>query len=218
MIPLILVSHSHDEAQKFIKDLAVSHAIPSFQIHMFKPDPNIITIDQIREVKILTSRSNVKKIVVLEDFDTTKAESQNALLKTLEEQSDSTVFLLLVHAYESLLPTIQSRCQLINLNAQKQIRIKTRDFSGINSIEGALDMSARLKKEKYIETIDTLILSLHTEMLLAITQEKHISSMYRTCIQNAFEQKKYIAGFNIQPEFAFDQLLIELDKQKYFVH
>ncbi len=47
-----------------------------------------------------------------------KSEAGNALLKTLEEPPEQTLFLLLTDTQDSILPTIQSRCQRILLAAQ----------------------------------------------------------------------------------------------------
>ncbi|MFZ6053490.1 DNA polymerase III subunit [Halocola ammonii] len=41
----------------------------------------------------------------------------NKLLKLLEEPPDKTVFLLVSHDYENIIPTIQSRTQLVKINA-----------------------------------------------------------------------------------------------------
>jgi len=41
----------------------------------------------------------------------------NAILKILEEPSERTIFLLVTNDYERLLPTITSRCQLVNIRS-----------------------------------------------------------------------------------------------------
>ena len=54
------------------------------------------------------------KVFVLEDAHKMRPESANALLKTFEEPSLDTVIILVTHNLESILPTILSRCRIIN--------------------------------------------------------------------------------------------------------
>lgn len=51
-----------------------------------------------------------KQIAIIFHSQNLTVEGQNALLKTLEEQSEETVFILLVNNDKNLLPTIVSRC------------------------------------------------------------------------------------------------------------
>lgn len=53
--------------------------------------------------------------VILNGADNLTVEAQNALLKTLEEPPGESSLYLLVASKESLLPTVQSRCQALDL-------------------------------------------------------------------------------------------------------
>lgn len=79
----------------------------------------IISIDQIRETVIpwasLSSYSGGWKIMSIGFADRFNENAANAFLKTLEEPSSKTLFLLLTDKPEELLPTIKSRCQRIDL-------------------------------------------------------------------------------------------------------
>jgi len=55
------------------------------------------------------------KVVVIEQAEALTKESANKFLKTLEEPSSRTYFILLTTRGERLLPTIRSRCQIIRL-------------------------------------------------------------------------------------------------------
>jgi DNA polymerase-3 subunit delta' len=50
-----------------------------------------------------------------------KAEAANSFLKTLEEPPPQTLFLLLVDSLSSVLPTIISRCQVINAGGMRKL-------------------------------------------------------------------------------------------------
>ncbi|MDA1093237.1 MAG: DNA polymerase III subunit delta' [Acidobacteria bacterium] len=51
-----------------------------------------------------------KRVVIVDDADRLVPEAQNALLKTLEEPPDGSVFLLVTSRPHMLLPTVRSRC------------------------------------------------------------------------------------------------------------
>lgn len=73
-----------------------------------------IKIDQVRqvvEVMTQTAQQGGIKIVVVEPAESMNRNAANALLKTLEEPSGSTLLMLVTDAPGRLLPTIRSRCQ-----------------------------------------------------------------------------------------------------------
>lgn len=77
-----------------------------------------ITIDQIRtnikdDVQVIPS-SGDKKVYIIDDSEFLNVESQNALLKTLEEPPFYTVIILIASSVETILPTILSRLYVIN--------------------------------------------------------------------------------------------------------
>ncbi len=56
------------------------------------------------------------KVFIIDEAEFMKRESQNALLKTLEEPSDHTYLFLITARPERMLPTIRSRCQHVRFN------------------------------------------------------------------------------------------------------
>ena len=56
------------------------------------------------------------KVAIIDEVDKLSSGAANALLKTLEEPSKSTVIILTANDVEAVLPTIQSRAQIIKLN------------------------------------------------------------------------------------------------------
>ena len=217
MIPVILVSQSRKQTDEFVLSMAAQNEIPSFHIFTYEPEANSITIDQVREAKVLIIRSSFKKIVVMIRFDTAKSEAQNALLKTLEEHGDNSIFILVVNSYDALLPTIQSRCQLIRLLPRKTSLSKHFDIFGIQSIEEALSRSALIKKESYGEILDDIINTLYQDLINNISQSKTDNKKYLSIFNTALDIKKAMVDSNVNPEYAFDQLLIELHKHNIYL-
>lgn len=77
-----------------------------------------ITIAQVRGLQRLfatTSTYSPWRAVVIDSADDLEPGGANALLKNLEEPPPNTVFLLVSHAPERLLPTIRSRCRVLRL-------------------------------------------------------------------------------------------------------
>ncbi len=74
-----------------------------------------IKIDQIRTVieKLNHTSQAAYKIIVINPADSLLLAASHALLKSLEEPSERTLFILLTEKIERLLPTIRSRCQVM---------------------------------------------------------------------------------------------------------
>lgn len=79
-----------------------------------------ITIDQVRGLQRLFSTTpslSPWRAVIIDSVDDLERGGANALLKNLEEPPPNSLFLLVSHAPERLLPTIRSRCRQLRLNA-----------------------------------------------------------------------------------------------------
>lgn len=71
--------------------------------------------EQLLETVVLKPFQYEKKIYIIEKADTLNIQSQNALLKTLEEPPAHAVFLLLAERAEAFLPTILSRVVVMKI-------------------------------------------------------------------------------------------------------
>ena len=77
-----------------------------------------ISIDQIRRLEefvYMTGHQNGYKIILIYPAETMNSSAANALLKKLEEPPENVLFILVAHQSQSLMPTIRSRCQQINM-------------------------------------------------------------------------------------------------------
>ena len=88
-------------------------------VHHIAPEGTFILVDQIRDSVISeAARSPFEarsKVFILEEADRMNPAAQNALLKTLEEPGEATMFILLSAREEELLETIRSRCRVVHL-------------------------------------------------------------------------------------------------------
>ena len=112
-------------------------------VHHVVPEGTFILVDQIRDAVISeAARSPFEassKVFILEEADRMNPAAQNALLKTLEEPSDATLFILLSAREEELLPTIRSRCRIIHLR-----RVPEEHIASVLEEEGVASEKALL--------------------------------------------------------------------------
>ncbi|MBE6112059.1 MAG: DNA polymerase III subunit delta' [Peptococcaceae bacterium] len=88
-------------------------------ILMLEPDGASIKIEQIRTLlsKVsLRSYENAYKVIIINDAHLMTEQAANCLLKTLEEPTDNTVFILITAQVQNLPVTIFSRCQQISFH------------------------------------------------------------------------------------------------------
>lgn len=90
--------------------------------------PNVISVDDIRAqinatVDIIPY-DRPKKIYIMNEGELMTIQAQNALLKTLEEPPEYVVIIILTSNIEAFLPTILSRCVVLNFKPVKDELIK----------------------------------------------------------------------------------------------
>lgn len=88
-------------------------------IRVVHEKPNTISVDDIRKQVngdvALKPYSSAHKIYIINEAEKMTAQAQNALLKTLEEPPSYAVIFLLTSNVNALLPTIISRCVVLNM-------------------------------------------------------------------------------------------------------
>ena len=81
--------------------------------------PNTISVDDIREQVnsdvAIKPYSSPHKVYIINEAEKMTVQAQNAILKTLEEPPEYAVIILLVTNVNTLLPTILSRCVVLNM-------------------------------------------------------------------------------------------------------
>ncbi len=106
-----------------VVDLAFTRAVSG------RENATAISIDAIRELERTVSLNPFEGttiVIIIDGAGTMTVDAANALLKTLEEPPPGVLFLLLTDDEETLLSTIRSRCQalqLLPMSRQQMIRL-----------------------------------------------------------------------------------------------
>lgn len=117
-----LCTENSDQACGQCKSCVWIHAgnHPDFYQLQIKKDKSHITVDVIRDalqwLSLKSVTPNGRRIMIVPDADRMTVEAANAFLKALEEPPEGTLIVLTTAHYESLLPTVISRCQKITFS------------------------------------------------------------------------------------------------------
>lgn len=149
------------------------------------PEGEAIKIEPIRELLLqvfLRPFEAVKKVFIIRNIEDLTPEAGNALLKTLEEPTASSLLLLTTASLEKVLGTIVSRCQLVRFSSLSAGQLKEQlkkcydqeDPSHLHFLsfftEGSLGKARKLQEENIFEKknkmIDQFILSAESENFL----------------------------------------------------
>lgn len=127
-------------------------------ITIVSPEGAEYPIAQVRELRRTLQERPVElatKFLIVLGADRMRPVSANALLKTLEEPPDATCIVLLAEEWDALLPTVRSRCQLVQFRpvAEAELARRLVEEAGADPVValaatracgGRMDMAARL--------------------------------------------------------------------------
>ncbi len=156
MHAFLITSRTNKAADRKIKDFLDNFDAKPYPFELKK-------IDDVRALGRFTRLSlNQKTAVIIKEFDKASEPAQNAFLKSLEEPQENLIYILTASSENSVLPTILSRCQLININNQPKISReeikKAKKFFSQSTIK-KLETISRIKgREEAVEFTTSLIL------------------------------------------------------------
>ena len=98
--------------------LLASNSHPDYKLMQPEEPSKAILVDQVRKLQhamATTAQQGGARVVVINGASDLNLNAANALLKQLEEPGDNSFFLLLHQWPKMLLPTVRSRCQLLDI-------------------------------------------------------------------------------------------------------
>lgn len=152
---LLISKNNKERLEKAIEHIAHKN---NSQILRF----DLQKIEDVRELKKFVSlRINQKTAIVVDEFDSATPEAQNAFLKNLEEPQEKIIYILSANNLSSLLPTIQSRCEVVRLKAN-EINVVSQEavdfFNG--NVDYKLEFISKIKdRAEAVAFVENLILS-----------------------------------------------------------
>lgn len=138
---------------------------------LISPDGNNIKIEQIRDIQKRIQEKPIiseKKVYIIDNADLMTTEAQNCLLKTLEEPPEFAVIILIGSNSNTFLPTIKSRCTIINFNKisdeemtkylREKCDVKNIDQNMLYMYQGSIGKALELKeKQEEYKNIENII-------------------------------------------------------------
>ena len=189
-----------------------------------------IKIEQIREIRKdieLKPFKNRKKVYIIDKAEKMTLEASNCLLKTIEEPPYYAIIILICSRIDPILPTIVSRCQIINFGLITSIKIKELSLSKIKNLEkekaelisklaqGSIGKAIKLSTDKeYFIRRETLLNYLST-----IVPGKYSNDIFEKVEKIILEIDKIEEILEIIKMWYRDILIIKkTGKQKYIVN
>ena len=195
--------YTEEEGKKHFSFLLGEHP----DLILVPPDGTQIKIDQIRDLKEYLSLKGVSKhrVVIIDQAGKMNLQAQNALLKILEEPPEGTVFILIANNRGELLPTILSRCQVLEFKPLKGNEVK--------QILQRLDA-------KVPSTLEEMLLSEGSLSLLSLSGDEvgellsRFSDLKSLTFADILEIAETFEGFDTEKRETFLELLENLFLQK----
>ena len=167
--------------------LVQNHSHPNFYLIDLLEEKKSIDIVQIREMITYTYQSSFNdkpRFILIDNIENLNKNSNNALLKIIEEPNDNLFFILINNIEKKILPTLKSRCLNFNINLTFDQSISIANqllnkniFDYINSdiinhyiTHGEIINLVNLAKDKKIDLLENNLESL---LLLLIDKEHY---------------------------------------------
>jgi len=215
----IIITGQIEKVREGAQNICRENKISKFDIEIIETE-KAVGIGDIRSLQkklFLTPVKSEKKAVILEAFFGMTVDCQNAFLKILEEPPASAMVMILTKSLDFVLPTILSRCNLINLDKIKKLSdgemennlkliLEIKNGGYANALVLAQNNSKN--KEAALLFLEDLLISAHHAL------EKGNSEITTGDLQKTLRslQKTYalIKSTNVNPRFALENLFLNL--------
>lgn len=177
---------------------------------------NSIGIEEIKELQKEMMYSPFKErvqVAYILDANKLTTQAQNSLLKTLEESSDSTVYILIAQIEKSLLPTVLSRCLKIYTHAatvRSETFIKP-DILSMDLIEAFAKIEVISKEKSSVEELLANLEHYYQDLLERnLVEKKGIIEISLNIKQILLAQKRIKANGN--KRLVLENLFLHLNR------
>lgn len=188
--------------------------------------------EQINNSMAIKPYSSPYKVFIVNNAQKMTIQAQNALLKTLEEPPVYGVLILLTTNTDIFLPTIRSRCVILNFDPiQESVRlerrpelqeVKNHSYKVMNeisrmSLEQVYDIIKEISGyKKWLEQYFDYMLQWHKEELLKKETGQSTMFSYSKCSNNitAIEEARDRIKANVNTELVLEMLLFSIKEKE----
>lgn len=213
MLPLLIVSNDNKIISDYLDIFISENKFLPYDVFKISPLKEEISINQVRELKkdLILSQSR-KKLIIFYNFHASSIEAQNALLKILEEDVERNQYLLIAKNSERVLETIRSRSKTIDLNRQEEIAQPEKQWLELLELTEkstdlgflSLSQASNIKKEDLIVFFNQATAYFRKKS----HKEKINNEIHVKILKEIFKLSGLLESNNLNPQLAFDNLLI----------
>lgn len=197
-------------------------------VHILEPDGLSIKKQQIKDLQEEFTKRGVespRKVYVIVDADKMSVSAANSLLKFLEEPSSQTLAFLLTEQPQKILPTIQSRCQILTFKplppkAMAQVLMENGVESGaallLAEMTNNVDEALQLNVDDWFAQAQKIVLKLY-EVLKKNPLEAMVS-LQGDWHQHFKEKEQIDRGLDLLLLIFKDLLYIQLGRPEQIVY
>ena len=214
MLPIILVSKNKKDADYFLRKFIKENRIAKDRVYTIFPLKKEILISQVREIKKeIAIAIPFPRLFIFYAFDSATSEAQNALLKSLEENTAKNQFVLVTENEHSVLPTLNSRAKIIRLKYKNMFDAKIDELHTnlLKNIERSTNY--RFLADKPLTNLQKDDAKNFIEMVIKYYRLKLANDpVFTKIIKKALYFRALLESNNLNPQLTCDNLLIFINK------
>jgi DNA polymerase III delta prime subunit len=221
MTSFLIISKTISNADRHALDITKQYNIDSLDITYLATE-GTIGIEEVRNLQkklMLKPFKSENKAAIIKNAQDLTLEAQNAFLKTLEEPPNHTYIFLLAQTNSTLLPTILSRCTIIELNefieiSAEETKLLTEQIQ--NSFSASIGSNLKLaekistNKNTALQWLEKATICMR-QILLGTVNNHQISNenaLLVSFLQNMQKTYKIIKTTNVSPRLAVENLFL----------
>lgn len=217
MQSFLIPAKGKDKASTYISNFLKEKEIDPIDINLqtYEKAMGIEDVRNIQKKILLKPFRGKTKAVVIQAYENITQEAQNALLKVLEEPPANTIIIISVSTKEVILPTIISRCKIIELK-EDNLTLSSEENAQYHNILISLSKNAVGYKLKLAQDIagskeETVFF---LEKMSVFVREKLIKNYndpkYLNLLRILSETHTIIKSTNVNQRIALENLLLIL--------
>src|SRR6185295_6243893 len=212
MNSFIISSRSQDQISKKLEELLDKEKVDLLDrtTISFEKAIGIENIRIIQEKIALKPFKGERKALIVDLFSGITQEAQNAMLKLLEEPPANTLIFLTIANKDGLLPTIISRCKIIEINVKDEIFSDSQGYIDriLNSGDGEkLEIAQEFGKDRQTAVNFTEQTLSQLDHLIKKANPKDLKS-YSKLLANLNRAYPVLKKSNVNPRFILENFLL----------